>query len=343
MQVSANPQERELVDTASAGLPSGWRRWRRRESGPAQFLLELALQYSVIIALVVLMVVAQILYPGFLSVTNIWNILSQNAELALVALGVSYCLIAGVFDLSVGSIVGLGSLVAAQEAAHGVAVAFLAAIVAGLAAGLINAFVVTKLNVNAFIATLGTQTVFLGIATIFSTTTIFATNPAFLDIGTEKALGIPAIVVIVGVVFAIAAFVLHKTVYGRILFILGGNAEAARLAGLRVKAARGSVFVVSGLCAAVAGLLLATVVGNGQATYGAEYTLDAYAMVVVGGTSLFGGEGAIWRTVAGVLIIAMTQNLFESLALPGSAQDLVIGGVLILAVALDAFARGRRT
>ena len=341
--MSASPRERELVEVGPPGPHSRWLRWNRRQPSLGHFILDLALQYSVIIALVVLTVVAQILYPGFLTVSNIWNILSQNAELALVALGVTYCLIAGVFDLSIGSIVGLSSLVAAAESPHGFVVAFVAAVVAGLAAGLINAFVVTKLNVNAFIATLGTQTVFLGIATIYSTSTIFATNTGFLNIGTEKALGIPATVVIVGVVFIIAAFVLHKTVYGRVLYILGGNAEAARLAGLRVKAARGSVFLVSGVCAAVAGVLLATVVGNGQATYGAEYTLDAYAMVVVGGTSLFGGEGAVWRTVAGVLIIAMTQNLFESLALPGSAQDLVIGGVLILAVALDAFARARRT
>lgn len=340
--MTAKPEEQPL-DAATAGMSAALPRADRRQAGVAQQVLNKAMEYSVVVALVLLVIVARILYPNFLAVQNIREIFSQNAELALVALGVTYCLIAGVFDLSVGSTAGLGALAAAAVSGHGIVVAFLAAIVVGAAAGSVNAFVVTKMNVNAFIATLGTQTVFLGAATLYSTAPITVSNAGMLNMGFGNTFGIPTTVLIAGVIFLIAGFILSRTVYGRVLYIVGGNTEAARLAGLRVWMARGSVFLVSGVCAALAGLLLVTVVGNGQAGYGADYTLDAYAMVVVGGTSLFGGEGAIWRTVAGVLIIAITTDLFNSLAWPGAAQDLVIGGILILAVALDAFARARRT
>ena len=339
--MTAKPEEQPL-DSATAEISRWGAQENRSRVGPAQQLVNLALEYAVVIALILLIIVARVLYPNFLALQNIREIFSQNAQLALVALGVTYCLIAGVFDLSVGSVAGLGTLAAAALSDHGIVVAFLGAIVVGALAGSVNAFVVTKLNVNAFIATLGTQTIFLGAGTLYSTAPIMVTNAGLLRIGFGRTLGIPTTVVIVGILFLVAAFVLSKTVYGRVLYILGGNAEAARLAGMRVQAARGSVFLVSGVCAALAGLLLVTVVGNGQGSYGADYTLSAYAMVVVGGTSLFGGEGAIWRTAAGVLIIAITTDLFNSLAWSGAAQDLVIGGVLILAVALDSFARARR-
>jgi ribose transport system permease protein len=304
--------------------------------------VDTVMHFSVVFTLLVLLIVGRSLYHPFLDITNIKNVLYQNAPLALVAVGVTYCLISGCFDLSVGSIVGLGTVVAASLAKHGLVLVLVGVMLAGLAAGGINAFVVTKLRVNTFIGTLGTQSVILGVTILYTASPILVQNNAVLDIGSDYIFGVPISAAVVIVIYAIAGFVLAKTVYGRTLYIVGGNAEAGRLAGIRTNIATASAFLVSGVCSATAGLLLVSVVGNGQGTYGSDYVLSAATIVVIGGTSLFGGEGSIWRTAVGVLLIAMTENLFNSLALPGAMQDVVIGAILIFAVAIDSHLRVRQ-
>jgi ribose transport system permease protein len=297
-----------------------------------------------VLILVVLACVSDILYPGFFDSGNLRNILSQNAPIGIVAIGMTFVIIAGGFDLSVGAIYAAGSLFFAGLAAHvPVPLALVAALLVGMAAGTINGTIVTRLKVNAFVATLGTSSVFTGLALIYSHSAPITADMAGFDyIGSANWAGIPVAIFILAAVFVVASVVLSRTVYGRSVYATGGSIEAARLSGIRVDLIRASTYMITGVCAALAGAIIASRTGVGQGDIGADVTLDAIAMVIIGGTSLFGGEGAMWRTLVGLLILATINNLFDSLALESSVQLLVKGLVVIGAVSLDAWTRTRR-
>jgi ribose transport system permease protein len=305
---------------------------------------DLLTRYAMVLILVVLACVSDILYPGFFDSGNLRNILSQNAPIGIVAIGMTFVIIAGGFDLSVGAIYAAGSLFFAGLAAHvPVPLALVAALLVGMAAGTINGTIVTRLKVNAFVATLGTSSVFTGLALIYSHSAPITADMAGFDyIGSANWAGIPVAIFILAAVFVVASVVLSRTVYGRSVYATGGSIEAARLSGIRVDLIRASTYMITGVCAALAGAIIASRTGVGQGDIGADVTLDAIAMVIIGGTSLFGGEGAMWRTLVGLLILATINNLFDSLALESSVQLLVKGLVVIGAVSLDAWTRTRR-
>jgi ribose transport system permease protein len=304
----------------------------------------LALRFAIVWVLIALAIVSNFLYPGFFEIGNLRNILTQNAPVGLVAIGMTFVMIAGGFDLSVSAIFAAAGVAFASFAGDmAVGVAFAAALCVGLLAGVINGAIVTRLNVNPFVATLGSASVFSGVAYLYSNSQpIVATKTSFLTLGTSDWLGIPASIVIFAVVFAIGAFVLSRTVFGRSVYAVGGNIEAARLAGLRVDLIRFTTYTLTGVCAALAGMMIASRTGVGQADIGASITLDAIAIVIIGGTSLLGGEGAMWRTLVGLLMLATINNLFDSLALDTAAQSVVKGIIVVGAVALDSYTRHRR-
>ncbi len=213
----------------------------------------------------------------------------------------------------------------------------------GLVAGLVNGLIVTRLNVNPFVATLGTMTAYSGLALIYSNSSPFVVaDPGFTQLGRGASLGLPVSIWILFAFFAVGQFVLAKTVYGRTLFAIGGNNEASRLAGLPTEWLRTSTYVVSGACASIAGMIIASRLAVGQADIGATMALDAIAIVVIGGTSLLGGEGAVWRTVIGMLIVAVLTNLLDSLAFDANYQLVIKGVIVVAAVALDARVRATR-
>ena len=295
--------------------------------------------------LVALVVLSQVLYPGFLDPQNLKNILSQNAPVGVVAVGMTFVILAAGFDLSVGAIVALGAVVYATFADRtGLLTAALVTLGVGLLAGAINGAIVTRLRVNPFVATLGTASMFGGAAFLYSKSSpIVVEKPQFQTLGTESFIGIPIAVWLLLAAFLIGGLALSKSVYGHGVFAVGGNDEAARLAGLRVDAIRASTYVITGVAAVVGGMLLASRLGVGQADMGGTIALDAIAIVVIGGTSLLGGEGAMWRTAVGLLILATLTNLFDSLALDQNWQSLVKGAIIVGAVALDAYTRSRRS
>lgn len=305
---------------------------------------DLALRYVMVWVLVVLAIVSNILYPGFFDAGNLRNILSQNAPVGLVAIGMTFVMIAGGFDLSVSSIFAAAGVAFASFSGDlPVGVAFVAALVVGFAAGAINGVIITRLAVNPFVATLGTASAFSGLAYLYShSQPIVPENLSFSTLGTSELLGVPTSIVIFFAVFAVGAVVLSKSVFGRSIYAVGGNAEAARLAGIRVDLIRFTTYTITGACAALAGMIIASRTGVGQADVGAAITLDSIAIVIIGGTSLLGGEGAMWRTLVGLLILATINNLFDSLALDTAAQSLVKGVIVVGAVALDSFTRTRR-
>jgi len=307
-------------------------------------LLALLREYGIILILIVLTIVSDVLYPGFFAWANIRNLLSQNTALGVVALGMTFVMISGAFDLSAGAVVGAGAIVAAEASGAGLVVAALAAVGVGLAAGCINGSVVNKLRVNPFIATLGTGYLFTGAITLYAgPNTIFVTNSSLISFGSGFAVGLPYTVWFLVAVVVLAAIALGKTIFGRRIYSVGGNAEASRLAGIAVNRISVYAYLVSGVCAALAGVCLCCIVQSAQVTTGSNLTFDAITAVVIGGTSLFGGEGSIWRTVVGVLILATLQNLFNSLGLSSALQSLVEGAILIAAVSANTFLRLNRT
>lgn len=302
-------------------------------------------QYGMVWALLAVMAAAVAFHPRFLDPINLTNVISQNALVGMVAVGMTFVIIGGGFDLSVGAIFALGAVVYAQRAdlvglwgaaAHVLAVS--------LACGLANGLVVTKLRVNPFVATLGTGSVFGGLAYIISNSAPQTpSDPGFSFLGTGRLLGLPISIWLLAAAFAIGAVVLSRTVYGRSIFAIGGNAEAARLSGMRVDLLRGSTYMITALCSGLAGMVLASRLGVGQADMGGSIALDAIAIVVIGGTSLMGGEGAIWRTAIGLAIIATLSNVFNALAASTNYQLVIKGAIVVGAVALDVFSRSRRT
>lgn len=306
---------------------------------------DLALRYGLLIVLVVLVVVSQALYPRFLDLQNIKNILSQNAPLGIVAVGMTLVMITRGFDLSVGASYAAGATVFASLAVGGwpLWLAAGAMLLVGLAAGLINGTIITRINVNPFVATLGTTSAFSGLALLYSNSSPFVvSDKAFTVIGRGAFLGIPISIWILGAVLVVGEFVLSRTVYGRSLYAIGGNDEAARLAGLPTAFLRTSTYVVCGGCAALGGMIIASRLSIGQADIGSSMALDSIAVVVIGGTSLMGGEGSVWRSAIGLLIVAVLTNLLDSLAVDSNYQLVIKGTIVIAAVALDAFARSRR-
>jgi ribose transport system permease protein len=328
-----------LADGGRAAIPAGHD--ARSLGALAKRLL---LHYAIVWVLIALAIVSNILYPGFFDIGNLRNILSQNAPVGLVAIGMTFVMIAGGFDLSVSAVFAAAGVAFASFAGHvSIGLALAGALVVGLVAGAINGAIITRLKVNPFVATLGTASVFSGLAYLYShSTPIVPTNGAFSNLGSADWLGVPASIVIFVVVFAIGTVVLSKSVYGRSVYAVGGNTEAARLAGIRVDVIRFSTYVITGFCAALAGSIIASRTGVGQADVGANITLDSIAIVIIGGTSLLGGEGAMWRTLVGLLMLATINNLFDSLALDTAAQSVVKGIIVVGAVALDAYTRGRR-
>jgi ribose transport system permease protein len=263
----------------------------------------------------------------------------------IVACGVTIGIIAGVFDLSVGAIFGVAAVVAAKTAvATGNA---LVGIVVGMASGallgLVNAVLVSTLRINSFIATLASSIVFRGIAILVTSGMIVTvTDEVFSTLGTGTLLHAKYTVFVYLAVILLTSFLLEKTALGRYFFAVGGNPEAARLSGIPVERVRAAAFVISGACASIAGVLAASRTSSAQPDLGIGLELSAIAAAVVGGTSITGGEGAIWRAVLGVLILAMIGNGFNLLGINTIYQQIVQGVLIVVAVGADQLMRRRR-
>jgi ribose transport system permease protein len=217
------------------------------------------------------------------------------------------------------------------------------ALVLGTVCGVINGAVVAYMRINPFIATLGSASIFSGLAFVYSNSTPQTPdNPNFMILGQGVWGPLPISVWLLIVTVLIGGFVLAKTVYGQSLYAIGGNETAARLSGLRVGLIRGSTFALVGMLAALAGMIEASRLAVGQADIGGTIPLDAIAVVIIGGTSLLGGEGAVWRSVVGLLILGSITNLFYSLAVDPNIQLVAKGAIVIGAVGLDVWSRARR-
>jgi ribose transport system permease protein len=297
--------------------------------------------YGIVVFFIALMVYFSLASSVFLTKNNLLNIVNQNATIGIPACVVTLTIIAGNFDLSLGAIFILSEVLFAWTAVHwGIGIAFPIAILSGAVMGLINGLLVAKLHVNAFLATLATSLSFGGIAVGVTSggLLITPTQSAFTFIGQHTIAGIQWPVLIFAAVAIVSQLVLAYTVFGRHLYGVGGNRIAARLSGLKVDRTVILTFVITGAACGLAGLIDASTTGSGSSDTsgtGGTLALLAIAGVALGGTSIFGGIGAVWRTVVGVLMLAVITNGFDLLAVPDYWQDVVRGALIVVAVAIS--------
>jgi ribose transport system permease protein len=253
---------------------------------------------------------------------------------------VTLVVVAGNFDLSLGAQAALGEVCAVEIANHwGVGYGMAAPLVICGACGFVNGLLRTKLRVNAFLATLATSFVFGGAATLISGGLILSqTSNTFLALGRDSVGPVQDSVIVVAVLVVILQLVLSRTIFGRFCYAVGGNRDAARMSGIRVDRIVMATFVIAGVAAGVAGLVNASVTGSGTSTDFPDLALQAIAAVAIGGTSIFGGIGSVWRTVVGVMLLALITNGLDLLAVSSNWQPIVTGVVIVAAVAISSLA-----
>ena len=303
---------------------------------------ELLVKYKSLIGLVLLIAVVSILNPSFLSTKNIFNILRQTSVNAVIAAGMTFVILTGGIDLSVGSILGISGAVCASILVSGqnVVIAVLAALVVGAVVGFLNGFIISKGKLQPFIATLATMTVLKGLTLVYTNgnpITLGSNELAmsFGKIGGGTILGIPTPAMIMILVFMVCYYILHNTKMGRYTYALGSNEEATKLSGLNTDKIKIWVYTISGILASIAGIIITSRLYSAQPTAGSGYELDAIAAVVLGGTSLNGGKGKITGTIIGALIIGVLSNALNILDVSSYYQTMVKGAVILLAVLLD--------
>lgn len=295
-------------------------------------------KYGVLVLLAVVFGGLSVGSEAFLSTRNLLNILNQNAPLAIIAMAGTMVIIAGGFDLSTGAIFGVGSVVAAWLAVNVDPVLGLAAApVVGLALGTVNGLVVTGLRVHSFLATLASSLVFRGLAILITGGFLIpVADPTFASLGRAR-IGPVNFAVVVMVLAAVGfSFILRGTTAGRYVYAVGGNEQAAILSGIRTARIKVMTFALSGLAAGIAGAIAVSRIASGQPQAGAGMELQAIAAVILGGTSIYGGEGAVWRSFAGVMLLALINNGFNILNANPFYRDLTTGLIIVLAVALSA-------
>ena len=293
--------------------------------------------YAIFIALALECVVLAIAAPAFLSTGNVLNVLRQNAFTAIVSAGMTFVILTAGIDLSVGSVVGLSGVLCADVMVHGygVAAGVVAGVLAGVAVGAVNGLVVTRIRIPSFIVTLAMMMVARGAALKYTDARTISGLPASFAVFGDNM----ASIAIIAAVFVLSWIVLTRTPFGRYVYAIGGNADAAWLSGVRVGRVEFAVYVLCGAAAGIAGVLAASRLHVGYPRAGEFAELDSIAAVVVGGTSLFGGRGSIWGTLAGVFFIGVLNNGLNLFNVSPYDQMIAKGAVLAVAASIDRLRR----
>lgn len=333
MQLKQTDSGMALADTAAGSSPSRWDRVSRLRD------------FGIPIAVLIVFCYLSFASPVFFTSRNLLNVLDQSAIVGMVAVGGTLVLIGGGLDLSVGAIFAISGVLAAQMAdSTGVPAALAIGVLAGAAIGFVNGWISTVGRVNAIITTLASGIMIRGFALVLTGGSLVRVmDPDFSSLGGGEVFGVKYVVFVFAVIVAITWFLLTRTTFGRYVFAAGGNPEAARLSGVRVNWIRIGTFVISGLAAGTAGVLVASRVSTGQADAGLGLEINAIAAIVIGGTSINGGEGAVWRTVFGVLLVTLVGNGFNLLNVNPIWQQVFQGAVILGAVAIDSWSKRRTT
>jgi ribose transport system permease protein len=312
----------------------------RRSAGVR--LQRFAVAYGVVVVFLALFVVMSVASDAFLTKTNLLNLLEANADIGIVACAGTLVIVAGGLDVSVGAIYALAAVLSAKLAIDvGVVAGIVAGIGSGIVMGLFNGLVVTVGRVNSFVATLAGGIVFQSVAQVVTGANLLTPEQAsFTDLGRNSFLGIKWVVWMFAATIVVTSVLLARARFGREASVVGANPEAARLSGVRVARVRCMTFVLSGFAAGIAGVVVTSQSGQADANVGGTgYVLAVIAAIAVGGSSLRGGEGAIWRTVLGVLFLGLVTNGLHLLDVNPTYDQLFVGLLILLAVAAQAVGR----
>lgn len=295
-------------------------------------------QAGLLLALILLCVVLSFLSPVFFTALNIKNVLRDAALVAIAGIGMVMVILLGEIDLSVGSVQAVAGIVAVAvlNSFSSVSVALAATLFAGACIGLINGLLITRAQINSLIATLGMMAILRGGAMVSTqAVSIQGAVDSFIEIGTGHIGPLPIPVLIAFLLLVLFFYVLHYTTFGRYVYAVGGNPQAARLSGLPVERIRIAVFVIAGLLAALSAFILASRLNSGQPNAGLGFELQVIAAVILGGISLTGGVGTLAGALIGILILTVLSNGLVLLNVSSFYHDIARGIVIILAVYLD--------
>jgi ribose transport system permease protein len=300
---------------------------------------DIAREYGIIVLFIVLFAILSAVAPNFLSTRNLLNILSNNATVGIISLGMTLVIISGGFDLSVGAVFALAGVAAAWLALHlGTPLGLSLGMLLGALLGTLNGAIILGFRVHSFLATLASQIVFRAVAVMITGGFYLEVADPHFDVLGRQGIGEVGYQTIIWLVAAaVLWFVLARTSFGRYVYAVGGNLEAARLSGVRINFVRIMTFAICGFTAAIAGVLATSQISQGDSGQGVGLELQAIAAVVLGGTSILGGVGAIWRTILGVGILALIHNGFNLMSTPQYFQDMATGGLILLAIAVNAW------
>lgn len=300
-------------------------------------------ELTTVIALIILMAVITIINSNFLTANNLLNLLLQVTSNALIVFGMTFVILTGGIDLSVGSILALSSALTAGLLGSGmpVTLAILISLILGCILGMMNGLLISYGKLAPFIVTLATMTIFRGATLVYTNgnpiTKGLSDTFLFQFLGQGYIVGIPFPVIIMFIVFIVLYVLLHKTAFGKSVYAIGGNEKAAYISGVKLNKVKIIIYSISGIMASISGLIITSRLSSAQPTAGASYEMDAIAAVVLGGTSLSGGKGRILGTLIGALIIGVLNNGLNIIGVSAFWQQVVKGVVILIAVLIDRF------
>lgn len=301
-------------------------------------------EFGVLFGFLALCLIITIATPAFASHKNILNLLRQSSIIGIIATGMTFVIISGNFDISVGAVAALSGAIAMKLATSGtnVALSILAALIVCAVIGYINGFIVAKIGIPSLITTMAMVSIVKGsMLMLTGGYPITRTIPVLDYMGNSYILGIPVPVIIFAVSVFTAWVVLSKTKFGRYVYSVGGNAEASRLNGINVDSYKIKVFIINAVLAGLAGLVLVGRMGTASPVAGDGYDMDAIASVVIGGTSVAGGSGSALKTVIGVLMMSVINNSFNLLGVDMYFQYIFKGLIIVIAVGIDSYSKKR--
>jgi ribose transport system permease protein len=302
---------------------------------------EFLVREKVLVMLIVIVICMSFASRYFLNISNILNIFMDVSIYGIIGCGMTIALICGTFDLSVGSVLALsGMLVVVLEPALGIVFAVLLSVLAAFIVGLINALLITRAEMNPFVVTLGAMTFVRGIVLKISEgKTILSKSEFFNNFGISRVFGIPSIVILFFLLLVITHLVLNNTRFGRSIFAIGSNEEVAKASGIYVRINKGAVFVICSVLAGVCGIVLTAKQGAAAPLYGSDAPITIISAVVIGGTSMAGGQGGVLRTLLGLLLVYIVANALNIFAIPSYIQTIVKGILVIGVVTFDGYYR----
>lgn len=295
-------------------------------------------QYRALVILLIIIITASFIAPSFLSFGNLTNVIRQISMSAILACGMTFVILTGGIDLSVGAVLGFSGAMSASvmNSTGSLFLAVATGLGIGLICGIVNGIFITHFDLPPFIVTLATMTLLTGSTLLYTKgAPISVKSDSYKFIGKGEILGMPLPIIILVIIYAIAFFVLSYTRFGRNVYALGGNKEATRLSGINVKFNEATVYAITGALSGLAGIILTARLGSAGPEAGKGYELDAIAAVILGGTSLSGGQGYILPTIVGALILGILSNILTLMNVNPFVSGIVKGIVILIAIVID--------